>query len=491
MGQISSTLLTRKGGYVFVAAASALALMGPERRKYILFKIILSSTEVPKALFQFLKRRSQGHATDLLNDATNPVQPSSGYFVDMRFEKPFTDRVKFEKHFYEMVKEAGAQKKWAEVLWPETPTIAGGISDEIVPRCAEIPTLQELAHAPTYGKTFSICVVNGQNGNDSMLRCQLPVSSTYDGTSCFNFMKELISRYYDAEPNPKVFTVARQLRLSEEARSKFLANSPYTLTRFFKIWMGVWNNCDHWAWNIATIPNFLEDLQAYGLPPQFWTDENGKVRNEYRKLILNWTKEETDDLIARFKAKGMKPYSGMAFTAIKAWELTFGSLPVGMMQQASLQIRGYVPHYKERNLCGDWLVGPIHFIPKSQTTYRYQDAINMRNDLHKNLKDHNGNVLEAFESRAYGKFQAGVQQYQMCTPTTTPVFDMIWFNNYGLRTIHPDAGFKSWNWGAPFGMGFNTINVNGRISLCVASARFNMEEIERFRSNVKKITDEM
>ena len=65
----------------------------------------------------------------------------------------------------------------------------------------------------------------------------------------------------------------------------------------------------------------------------------------------------------------------------------------------------------------------------------------MRNDLHE-LKRTSGNVLEAFESRAYGTFQAGVQQYQMCTPQDTPVFDMIWFNNYGLRTIHPDADFK-------------------------------------------------
>jgi hypothetical protein len=79
----------------------------------------------------------------------------------------------------------------------------------------------------------------------------------------------------------------------------------------------------------------------------------------------------------------------------------------------------------------------------------------------------------------------------MCTPQDTPVFDMIWFNNYGLRTIHKDAGFKSWNWGAPFGMGFNTINVNGRVSLCVATARFNMEELERYRSNIQKIATEI
>ena len=350
----------------------------------------------------------------------------------------------------------------------------------------------ELTHAPTYGKTFSICVVNGDpsKGTDTMLRCNLPVAFTYDGTSCFNFMKELVSRYY-GEANPKVFTVAKELRMSEETAAKYKANSPFFLTRLFKIALGVYKNCDHWAWHLATVDKFGEQLDNYALPPQFWTDENGKERCEYKKLICNWNKEESTDLIARFKAKGMKPYSGMAYTAIKAWEMTFGNFPSGMMQQASLQIRGYEPHYAERNLCGDWLIGPIHYIPNSKKSYEYNDAIEMRNDLHKNLKGASGNVLEAFESRAYGTFQAGVQQYQMCTPQDTPVFDMIWFNNYGLRTIHPDADFKSWNWGAPFGIGFNTINVNGRISLCIATAKYKMEDLEKFRQNVRKITNEM
>ena len=125
----------------------------------------------------------------------------------------------------------------------------------------------------------------------------------------------------------------------------------------------------------ATIPNFLSEFGKHGLPPQYWTDENGKERTDYKKLILNWNVEDSSDLIARFKKKGMKPYSGMAFVAIKAWEQTFGYLPKGMMQQASLQIRGYVPHYSERNLCGDWLIGPIHRISSSKQTYEYQDAI--------------------------------------------------------------------------------------------------------------------
>ena len=39
--------------------------------------------------------------------------------------------------------------------------------------------------------------------------------------------------------------------------------------------------------------------------------------------------------------------------------------------------------------------------------------------------------------------------------------------------------------------GFNTINVNGRISLCVATSRFDMKTLETYRQNVKKIIAEI
>eukprot|EP00937_MAST-01D_sp_MAST-1D-sp2_P001760 g1760.t1 len=446
-------------------------MAGAKRRKYLLLKALLTATAVPESVVVAVRRRLKGDAPTLLHDATNPVKPKSGYFVDMRFSNRFEDRERFERIFFEMVEEAGAEREWGELLWPKTPTLPGGISDEIVPRCAEIPTLQELAHPPKGGKTFSICVVNGLPGNksDTVLRCQLPVSTTFDGTSCFNFMKELVARYY-GEPSTPVFEVARSLRLSDEAAAHFRRHAPGFPLRLLRLVRAVARNCDHWAWHAAQLPGFLEGLQTYGTPPEFWTDEAGTRRHEYRKLILNWDEEGTAALLARFKARGLKPFSGMAFAAVKAWEQTFGSLPAGVMQQASMQIRGYEPHYAERNLCGDWLIGPIHRIAPGTRSFEVADAVRMHKALHQDLQGHSGSVLEAFESRAFGKFRAGVQQYHFQTAQDTPVFDMM---------------------GAPFGMGFNTVNVNGRISLCVATSRFSMAELEAYRANVKKITDEL
>ena len=85
------------------------------------------------------------------------------------------------------------------------------------------------------------------------------------------------------------------------------ANSPFFLTRLFKIALGFTKIVTIGRWHLATVDKFGEQLDNYALPPQFWTDENGKEM-QYKKLICNWNKEESTDLIARFKAKGMKPY---------------------------------------------------------------------------------------------------------------------------------------------------------------------------------------
>ena len=135
VSQYTDSLLTKEAAYVAGGTAVFLYMLGPERRTYLLLKTILSCTEVPKALVQAIRRRAKGHATELLKDTTNPIVPANGYFVDMRFGKPFTDKEKFTKIFNEMTKEAGCPPEFTELLFPETGTIPGGISDEIVPKC--------------------------------------------------------------------------------------------------------------------------------------------------------------------------------------------------------------------------------------------------------------------------------------------------------------------------------------------------------------------
>ena len=135
LSQYTDSLLTKEAAYVAGGTAVFLYMLGPERRTYLLLKTILSCTEVPKALVQAIRRRAKGHATELLKDTTNPIVPANGYFVDMRFGKPFTDKEKFTKIFNEMTKEAGCPPEFTELLFPETGTIPGGISDEIVPKC--------------------------------------------------------------------------------------------------------------------------------------------------------------------------------------------------------------------------------------------------------------------------------------------------------------------------------------------------------------------
>ena len=59
-------------------------------------------------------------------------------------------------------------------------------------------------------------------------------------------------------------------------------------------------------------------------------------------------------------------------------------------------------------------------------------------------------------------------------------WDSIFFNNYGVRSVCPDAGCISWNWLAPFKLAFNTIQVNGRTCITLASFVLGPETCERF-----------
>jgi hypothetical protein len=47
--------------------------------------------------------------------------------------------------------------------------------------------------------------------------------------------------------------------------------------------------------------------------------------------------------------------------------------------------------------------------------------------------------------------------------------------------IHPDAELFSYNWGAPFRLGFNTLNVNGKICTCLASSHMSLTKLRKAR----------
>ena len=101
------------------------------------------------------------------------------------------------------------------------------------------------------------------------------------------------------------------------------------------------------------------------------------------------------------------------------------------------------------------LVGPSARA-RGRRRYTLADAQLGYERLLADLESLGGSVGRAFEAKAYGLLNGGAAAFE-APPTygdDFTIFSSIFFNNYGRREIHPDAGCVGWNWGAPFKLGY-------------------------------------
>jgi len=133
--------------------------------------------------------------------------------------------------------------------------------------------------------------------------------------------------------------------------------------------------------------------------------------------------------------------------------------------------------------------GGVYTKERSQTEY---------NNLIKELTEFapNSDVANTFQAKAYGWNQKGASMFEMHPfyPHDIGIFGpSVFFNNYGLRTFHSASGIVSWNWCAPYYLGCNTICVNGRNSIALASLVIGQELLDSVRNQMwiemKKIMD--
>ena len=50
-----------------------------------------------------------------------------------------------------------------------------------------------------------------------------------------------------------------------------------------------------------------------------------------------------------------------------------------------------------------------------------------------------------------------------------------------------DAELFSYNWGAPFRLGFNTLHVNGKTCICLASSHMSLTKLRRARDKADEV----
>ena len=65
--------------------------------------------------------------------------------------------------------------------------------------------------------------------------------------------------------------------------------------------------------------------------------------------------------------------------------------------------------------------------------------------------------------------------------------DSLFFNNYGMRTVHPKARCVSFNWSGAGKLNCNAILVNGRICVVYASQTLPLERLESIRDHAHEV----
>lgn len=419
-------------------------------------------TAIACALF---KRLVRGKAADLLRVGQAPYRTGHFYVAQMVFDKPF-DPSRFRGVFGEMIREAGIDpaKTWLDFepgtqqLFPASGPVE---ADHYVAQQKNWLRGKRVWGKQVKDLALWLRVFLGDPGMPTVIQAGLPVSS-WDGTSCFNFLKELVSRYYGA-PRCDVFQGKRLTLRPESARTLEQSSFLAFLSRLPRI--VTLNTC-------SFVRSCVHAARLLGGPGV-----------QLELLLLNFDEADSARLQAGVKSRGVKPYAALAFAAVDAYKAVLGKNPYCIIQQSSLQARHYEPKL-ERNLVGDWLIGPVQRIPKDR--YTIEDAQRGYDRLIRDLDDLEEEVRNAFDAKAYGiTTEAGLFEALPIYGLDARTWDSIFFNNYGVRSVCPEAGCVSWNWVAPFKLAFNAINVNGKTCITLASYVLGTGTLRAVRDHVE------
>ena len=467
----------------------------------LLFFAILMALSYPALLLVALlralwQRAVRGRASDILRSHQLPYTQNGVaglgmipdyYPAQLVLQHPLADERKLARVFDALVAESGLAAALAELRFEEAGAApvgealrgAGEANHYVSPSDAP-RNWSQFMRSIFKKKALCIRVFNGSSssssgGSPTVLHCYLP-GGAWDGTSCFNFVKELVHRYYDGAPNA-VFK-GRELVLSAAAKAKLDGSSPFCAF-LARLPVMVWRNTTSMLWGISGVGALV------GGPGMSFA--NAGI-GEMEFTLLNFDEADSAALTAGLKALGKKPFAGFVHAAVTSYRRVLRENPYGVVMQASLQTRAYEPVLPARNLVGDWLIGPLQRVPHG-VEYTLDAAQDKYGQLLAELEALSGGVARAAEARAYGVVTGGAAMCEVMPfyPDDQRVWSSVFFNNYGLRSMHPDAGVLSWNWGAPFQLGFNTICINGRTCICLASSLLGLPKLRAIRDQADAI----
>ena len=444
-----------------------------------------------------LVRRGVTKPSDLFAEwqplAFAPAKKYGHYAAQVVFASQFADRAKLTQCFVEFAAECGfpaglAHLEFADDRAP-TPYAAGAAaqaSNHYV--FGDTPAYNFKKHAAKFS-AYAVAAqafehVDPTTGCPTTVMWLYLPGKTWDGTSCFNFVKEVVGRYH-GETNGTVLKARDMLTMTSEAKQA-LDHPFYVLRYLLLLPLALFLNLSATLWEQAAAQHEPEALQSSG---------------DREMAFLNLDAAQSKEACAAFKAAGMPPTAGLLYAVSTAYRRTVGAYPFGINVQASLQTRAFAPVVKERAFIGDWLIGPCYKVRRLGSAlaaavghgpaeyWTPADAKRLYAQLLHDVSTCTGAVRAAFVAREYGVVKGGPAPYQNqdLYGDLNRMNDSILFNNYGPREMHPLAKAVSWNWTGPGKLDCNTISVNGCTSVTLASTLMGLAHVTAIRDEMHAI----
>jgi len=427
-------------------------------------------------------------ATFFKTDMQGPYARSPDYPCQFVFTKPF-EPAKLKSVLFQMAAEAELPDDMVLLEFPDEdtgsfPTSAAVAADhyitggdrQIGPETNLFSA--RMASYATSGAALVLRCYNGAPGKPTVWAAYMP-GGAWDGSSCFNFLKELVLRYYGGAPNP-VFA-CETLTLRDDAAEKLEQTTNFA--QFMKRMPGaILSNMSDFMWQFYRAQPMMG---GPGLLP--------------RVNVLNFDEDMSTLIAAGAKAHGAKPYAAFVWAVANAFKSVLGYYPYGVIQQSSLQTRAYEPIVKERNLVGDWLIGPFRYLRTVCELTHSPFTLAMSQRMYDSLMDELGHGVEcgsldgavgwSCEAKHYGLINWGAAVFEFFPfyPNEIKIMDSLFLNNYGEREIHADSGFVSYNWAAPTGIAFNTMRVNGKTCSAFGTSVHSQDELDAIRDEAERL----
>ena len=465
-----------------------LNIPGANSRAYLMFipRFVLCTIDFlgayPCVLFKAMRkaigmRCRLGTPSQILSHGGYPGDgsmhwPDGGYSAVAVHDQPL-DQGRMEDAFRSLVNQVkGLGERKCEIRFEELqepiewPSSGSFALHELIPHINPGESHFEYWKTRKSMKARRLHVYNGPPGKPTVVLYSASCFP-FDGSSNFNFYKELMSRYV-GNPEKEVF---QKPEIAPESAAKFDSAS--------FVWFLL-----KMPWNLART---IGGSKWNQLREPAWAGGNG---SDAKLTAMNFTQEESIKLYDGSKALGGSPYSAFTYASVKACHAILGQQPQVIAQQANIQTRHYPlagQNVAARDLVGEWLVAPVQKLPVC-SAYDLAAAERGYQALLQDLNDVGPATRNTFLAKAYGEWNCGAAVFQMSdsySDCAHPASRSLFFNNYGKRSTVEGAHLVAWLWNAPVWLGVNTININGATTTLIGSSRWGLEVVEAIRDHME------